>query len=121
MYKYDDEAPKYKKKKDNKSKSNRRSSHKHEYKDILLEGFLFGFCWTEKCTICGRLKSKPYAASTEGLMRPRTHSYIGREDYYSAEELHEKYPDIEIYTRKVNPDGTHSFADEDIIKIKFPD
>ena len=119
MQDFYDEVPKHKKKKDGKSKSNRRSSHKHEYEDILLSGWLFGFSWTERCKICGRLKSKSYSAAKEGLMKPRTHKYISNADYYTAEELHEKFPDIDIYVRKRNEDGSLSFEDHDIEKIEF--
>ena len=111
MIEYENETPKYKKKKDNGSKSNRRSSHKHDYEEVIVQGWLFGFSWAYRCKICGRIKSKSYAMSHEGL----------RKDFLSAEELHEKFPDKDIYIYQTNENGMPSFEDSSLIKLDFPE
>lgn len=119
MENYEFDIPKHRKKKDNGSKTNRRSSHKHQYQDIIMEGWLYGFCWAERCSICGRLKSKGFSTMTEGLMHKRDTRVISKDSYLTLEEIHEKFPNVDVYYRKRNEDGSISFNDEDLVKIDF--
>lgn len=123
MIEYENETPKYKKKKDNGSKSNRRSSHKHDYEEVIVQGWLFGFSWAYRCKICGRIKSKSYAMSHEGLRKevPTKTGCISSRDFLSAEELHEKFPDKDIYIYQTNENGIPSFEDSSLIKLDFPE
>lgn len=113
------EVPKYKKKKENSSKANKRSDHKHEYTDIIQEGWLFGFQWAQRCDICGRIKTKSYGMMHEGLKRDNYEGkYISKNTYLSLEEIHEKYPDVKIYRRKRKDDGMVDW-DADLEEIVF--
>lgn len=86
----------YKKKKDQKSKSNKRSNHKHQYKKIIIKSFI-GWQWAEKCEICGRIKYK-FTLSDKEFRRPETLGapYLNRQCYYTYEELLKLFPNYEI-------------------------
>lgn len=92
----DNDAMRHKKKKDQKSKSNKRSTHKHQYEKVIIESF-FGWCWGLQCTQCGRLKYNALT-HTDEFTRPE---YIGghwisKQCFYTYEELKEKYPNTKI-------------------------
>lgn len=91
-----DDIPKYRKKKNNDSKSSKRSDHKHQYKRIILKGFI-GWIWGEKCEICGRVKAKPVIACRE-FIRPECQNphLLSERIYYTYEELVNLYPDVEV-------------------------
>lgn len=91
------EIPKYKKRKNNSSKSSKRSDHKHDYQPVIMKGFIVGWIWADKCRICGRVKAKHFSARKE-LMKPefRSRPYYCSDFFYSYEELKELYPDAEI-------------------------
>lgn len=92
----DGDAMRHKKKKDQKSKSSKRSDHKHQYEKIIIRGFI-GWQWAERCTICGRIKTK-FCVSDREFIKPeyRQLPYVSWQTYYSQEELEELYPDVEI-------------------------
>ena len=123
MIDYENEVPKHKKKKNTGSKSNRRSSHKHDYEEIIMQGWLFGFSWAYRCKICGRIKSKSYATSHDGLRKetPTVRGCISSRDYLSVEELHEKYPDKDIYVYQTDENGMPNFEDSSLVKLEFED
>ena len=91
-----DEIPKYKKRKNNSSKSSKRSDHKHDYQLVIMGGFI-GWAWVDRCRICGRVKAKPFSSHKE-FMKPefRNLPYHCSDSFYSYEELKELYPDVEI-------------------------
>lgn len=91
----DDNTP-YRKKKDQKSKSSKRSDHKHQYEKIIIKS-LIGWQWAQRCTICHRIKTK-YCISDREFIKPecRQLPYVSRQTYYSYEEMVELYPDVEI-------------------------
>ena len=119
MADYINEIPKYKKRKDNSSKSNKRSSHKHEYETILLDYGFLGFSWVYRCKICGRLKFLNYSAANKGLRKTSDNKTIGKNTYFSLEELHEKYPDTRIFRRPHDENNRIIFDDKKIEEIKF--
>lgn len=90
------EIPKYKKKKNQKSKSSKRSDHKHQYKKIIIRSFI-GWQWAKKCEICGRIQFDFTLADKE-FRRPETLKlpYVSKQHYYTYEEILERYPDIEV-------------------------
>ena len=113
------EVPKHKKKKDNGSKTNRRSDHKHEYKNVIKQGWLGGFQWAERCVICGRIKPKSYGMMYEGLKRDNSErKCIGRDTYLSLEEIHEKYPDVKVYVYERKTGGMIDW-ESDLKEIVF--
>lgn len=114
-----EEIPKYKKKKNGKSKSNRRSSHKHEYELIIMPNFLMGYGWCDRCKICGRLREMTYSKSLEGMRRPKSGKYISSADYYTAKELHKMYPNVNIYRFKKDNDRSYSYDPTKLEKIIF--
>lgn len=115
-----EENAKYKKKKDQSSKSNRRSDHKHNYVKIIKSGWLMGYTWAYRCSICGRTKSVPYAESTIGLTREVKPKIYGKDTYLSLKEIHEKYPETDIFIYKENPDNKYWFCDDNCLeKIIF--
>lgn len=115
-----DDTMKYKKKKNQSSKSSKHSKHKHEYEDILLKTFLYGFVWEERCKICGRLKSKSFDKMEIGT----TYTTFDENNrklikHYTAEELHAKFPNTKIFYRPKNEKGHINFEDNAIIEIIF--
>ena len=116
MHHFENETPKYRKKKSTGSKSEKRSDHKHDYEIILLENGLIGSVWMDRCRVCGRLKSKSYAASIEGLKKPDMREWSNM-SYYSIEELHKQYPNVKIYRRMRNEKGYILWNDTDIEQI----
>ena len=117
-----EEVPKYIKSKNaKKSKAKNRSDHKHEYETVLIGGW-FGFAWTERCVVCGRLKEKytcGFGTQDDGTRRPESFrkGYISSKDYYTADELHERFPDIKIYVRNKDENGYILWGDQDITQI----
>lgn len=99
MIDFCDKDTPHKKKKDQKSKSNKRSNHKHQYEKIIIKGFI-GWQWAERCTICHRIKCN-YHTSDREFIKPdcRQLPYVSRQTYYSYEEMLELYPDIEIINK----------------------
>lgn len=100
----DSDIPKYKKKKNNSSKSNKRSDHKHKYTTIIMRGFV-GWIWGKECEICGRVKSnhfmdrdfiKPECKDDSCTGEEKYYSSISEKNYYSYEELRKIYPNIKI-------------------------
>ena len=89
------DIPKYKKKKNNSSKSNKRSDHKHQYITIIMRG-LVGWVWGAECQICGRIKLNRFI--DKSFIRPQYKDcpYISEKIYYSYEELRKIYPNMKI-------------------------
>ncbi len=84
------------------SKSTKRANHKHDYGQVIIKikGFL-GFQWGRQCRICGRMdKSYWFYAFTHhaDFMKPESTGKpaIGASDYFSAEEIHQKYPGVQM-------------------------
>jgi hypothetical protein len=76
--------------------------------------YSFGFAWTKRCSICGRTQSVNSSARLEGLLRPRDHKYINIKDFYTVEELKERFPGVRIFKRIRPDDGSISFDDNDV-------
>lgn len=104
-----DEVAKYRKKKSQKSKSSKRSDHKHQYeKTITMNTGLHGnmppdFYWSTHCAICGRRGE--FSIDNDDFRKPE---YIGRKLFWasdmclSQEEVFAKYPDIPVYKNVEN-------------------
>lgn len=115
-----EDTPKHKKKKDQSSKSNRRSDHKHNYVKVITSGWLMGFTWAYRCSVCGRIKSVPFSENSTGLTREEKPRVYGKNTYLSIEEIHEKFPDIDIYVAKEDPNNKYWFCDDNCLeKIIF--
>lgn len=93
------EIPKYKKSTEsNISKSNRKSKHKHQYKECLIQ-YPISFAGKDRiqthlcsyCTICGKVGEKLKDSIVKDYVRSELHS--GRIFYsvMSETELYEKY------------------------------
>ncbi len=119
MNTFDNETPKYRKKKNQTSKSSHRSDHKHDYERVIIEGWVGGFYWTDRCKICGRTKSLSYALAREGLRKPKTTPYISSKDDYTLEEVHDKFPDKRVFQRRRDEEGHLCWEDSDLIEIIF--
>ena len=113
------EIPKHKKKKSQTSKSCKRSNHKHDYERVIIVGNVFGAHWSNKCKICGRIKSMSAGSMSAGLLKPRPYQHISISDYLTPEEAHAKYPDIPIYERTKDERGYTMFGDNDMKQITF--
>lgn len=96
MIDFCDKDTPHKKKKDQKSKSNKRSNHKHQYEKVIVKGFI-SWQWAEQCTICGRIKYNCRILDKE-FIKPefRQSAYISQRICYSQEELTQLYPNIKI-------------------------
>lgn len=103
------DVPKYKKKKSQESKSEKRSDHKHAYeKSILLyidsDGIVNWANWSQHCSICGRLKSIDHWNVDEF----RKTEFQGRSrgfflnDYLSLDDIFKKFPNVPIYRNNPN-------------------
>lgn len=102
-----DEIGKYKKKKSQKSKAEKRSDHKHEYEKSIemtvntVNGAIDGFYWTTHCRVCGRLGKFDYR-NNDDFRRPEwkgKHLWWSSDMYITFDEVVTKYPDIPIYRR----------------------
>lgn len=102
-----DEIGKYRKRKNQKSKSEKRSDHKHEYEKSIemsvniCDGAIDGFYWSTHCRICGRL-GKTDCINDDDFRKPEWKGksrWWSRDMYISFDEVVEKYPDIPIYRR----------------------
>ena len=94
----DEREPKHRKKKpSDKSKSDARSDHKHEYEPCILKYVLY--TWGERCSICGRTRSKWNKAKNRLLRRPESlgKAGVGLNDYLSVAEMKEKFPGVKVY------------------------
>ena len=99
-----DEAPKYRKKKSQKSKASNRADHKHQYEKTIsvkfnsISGEINGYFWTTHCSICGRLGD--FNMNNDDFRKPE---YVGKplfwskDMFLSLEEIRKKYPDIPMY------------------------
>ena len=94
----DEREPKHRKKKpSDKSKSSSRSDHKHEYEPCILKYIVY--IWGERCSICGRTRSKWSVAKNRLLLRSESLGKpgIGLNDYLSVPEMKEKFPGVKVY------------------------
>lgn len=95
----DNDIPTYRKKKSQKSKSSKRSNHKHQYNKVIIRSII-GWQWAEECTLCGRLKYN-LKLSTKEFQKPeyKDFPYISQKSYYSFEEMLELYPEVKIINK----------------------
>lgn len=91
------DIPKYKKKKKNNSSAKKRSDHKHQYEKIIVEDFLGGFCWGERCKICGRIVSNTLSNNS---LDDFYYKYMNALDAIPVKEIHKKFPQYKIYVYK---------------------
>lgn len=109
-----DEVPKYRKKKPQKSRSKRRSDHKHLYEKAIhvsINPFCDGmksFHWAEHCSICGRLGD--FQINDDDFRKPE---YRGRRLFFSYDmylpgcEIYAKFPDAPVYMN--SPEDTSAY------------
>ena len=102
------EIPKHRKKSDSadKSVSAKRADHRHDYEKVIIQEDTAGstdplkrYYWGKRCRICGRVVDRGQfkSASREGLVKKTVRIAGSRIDvYFTADELHEKYPDTPI-------------------------
>jgi hypothetical protein len=117
---FENEKYGYRKKKDQFSKSNRRSDHKHDYEKIIVPG-LFGYMFAQRCTLCGRIKHYSFAQTRykEFLKGNRRNSFgIGGNDIMTPDEIHAAFPGIRIFTYDRNSDG-HLDSNSELHEIIF--
>lgn len=100
-----DEIGKYRKRKNQKSKSENRSDHKHEYERTILmrvnsvNNHIDGYSWSTHCKICGRL-GENNVLDDDDFRKPE---WQGKARWWSAdmylpfEEIQKKYPDVPVY------------------------
>ena len=113
---YEEKPAKYKKYKGSRSHSNKRSTHKHEYENVILMNNMFSHCgWIKRCNICGRFQSLSYA----GLRKPNYDNKYTSSAYLSYQELREKYPNTRIFRRPRDAQGHLIFDDNAIEEIPF--
>ena len=97
--KFEDEIPKYRKKRNSQSDSTRRSDHKHIYERIICI-YTFGPSWQKRCKICGRMKSD-HSLSQGGDPDAELYQKVDFKWYnrrpFSIDELRSKFPNTEIY------------------------
>ena len=99
-----DEVARYRKKKPQTSKSEKRSDHKHLYEKSItvrysyIDGEITGFNWSTHCSVCGRLGD--FNIQDDDFRKPE---YVGkarmwcRDMFLSLDEIKKKFPDIPIY------------------------
>ena len=98
-----------------KSKSNKRADHKHDYEKVIVEGWLYGWFWGERCKVCGRMEKKATSHRNSEFVKPemRNKPFVSEESYYTAEELKALYPEYDIYG--IHPD--YNVWDEVYVKL----
>lgn len=98
-----DEVARYRKKKPQTSKSEKRSDHKHQYEKSITVKFsndesVADFFWSTHCSICGRLGD--FKIDNDDFRKPE---YVGRSRWWcydmclSMEEVKKKFPGIPMY------------------------
>lgn len=112
---YSNDIPKHKKKKNNSSRSDKRSNHKHIYEKVITENFLGFFAWAERCSVCGKFKNQ-FSFDYEGLIEPSEDRALMPRNAYTAQELRQKFPNTRIYKFKSTP--LQSFDMEEILPCK---
>ena len=93
------EIPKYRKRKKQQSKVEKRSRHKHEYDRIII-GHTGGWGWGKKCSICGKMEQVWSSDPEERNRFRKLEKVVGNIEFYEAlslEELKEAFPDYPIY------------------------
>lgn len=98
-----DEIPKYKKKKPQKSKANKRADHKHQYvKTISIRRNIFNhnlmtIFWSTHCSICGRFGEY---LGDDDFKKPEYKGVrvYGPDIYLPVSEILEMYPDVPVYS-----------------------
>lgn len=102
-----DEAVRYRKKSQTSSRSNssKRSDHKHQYEKIIVR-WIFGFQWSNRCKICGRIDGNGKALyGYRDFLKPEfkeAHAFSNAR-FMSVPEIRKKYPGIQIY--EIEPDS----------------
>jgi len=107
---YLDNDMRHKKKVDSKSKSNRRSNHKHLYEKVILSYLPRNTnIWYNRCSICGRLD----------FLAQET--FKGNINKLSIKELRAAYPETRIFVRRQDENGKLVFPDDDMIEEVLSD
>ena len=81
----------------NKSKADKKSDHKHTYEKCIVRG-IFGFCWGEVCSVCGKHKSPDYF-SYKDFTKPeyKDKHFINASSQYSFDEIRKMHPNKKIF------------------------
>ena len=90
------DVPSYRKKKPSgKSKSEKRSDHKHEYETCIVKYVFFN--WGQRCKVCGRIKTD-WQRSDRELIKPEfQHVRSFSLDYYlPVKEMRSKFPGVKV-------------------------
>lgn len=98
-----DEMPmKHKKKKNQVSKSSKRSDHKHQYEKILIKSFFW--LWGERCTVCGRINTKTTFSKSDFATQNGTDDDKRYYRELSLDEIKKKFVGVPIYSLDFGPD-----------------
>ena len=95
---FDNDVPKYRKKKSNSSRSEKRADHKHDYQRVIVGNRLGSgaWHWSKRCSVCGRFGLDK--TMTNEFLKPNTFDNVWRLfAYLSLDEVRQKYPDTPIY------------------------
>lgn len=89
---------KYRKKKSQKSRSSRRSDHKHDYQKVIIQSFC-GWTWGKRCSICGRIDNTYRPSSNKEFLKSEYKEYpsVSTNYFMTVQELQKKYVGIPIY------------------------
>lgn len=118
MNKYEIEIPKYlKQRESNISKAKKKSKHKHQYEECLIQR-PFSFAWKNSihtqlcsyCTICGKIGDRLKDSIVKNYIKLELHSRRTIYSVMSGTELYEQYHD-----------KLPVFFVEDIFKEKYVD
>lgn len=95
---YEEEIVKYKKKKSQKSKSSRKSDHKHTYEKVIAKTCL-GWAWRDRCSICGKTDNiYGFGFDREFMKKEHRNSYaINKKYFLTLDEMIDLYPGVKIY------------------------
>jgi hypothetical protein len=99
-----DEVAKYKKKKNNSSRSEKKADHRHEYEDCIVS---YTYDWADRhytcreryCVICGKINE--HRKFNESF----TDHYIDSSLNGDESSFREKYPDLPVFHLNKYTDG----------------
>lgn len=85
---------KYKKRKPQNSKVSKRSDHKHQYEDVIVN-LGFAFALKQRCKICGRLNKDKYLTKKYTKILSTGKTFVANSPL-DIEEIKKIYPNIPI-------------------------
>lgn len=109
-----DETPRYRKKKRQVSKSEKRSDHKHLYEESILITYnsvdrktVNLIAWCDHCSVCGRSAGiKLYNTDKDEVFKKPEyrgrHLFWSHEQYRPVDEILAEFPNVPVYTNDFN-------------------